>query len=88
MTILEMIDGLSNQDVTPKQISALARFVSGPISQDDLAQKLGIQRHEANARLKMLVLKDWITPVNPRVKYTKYRITIAGEMLISKILSK
>ena len=86
MTIIQIIDALANQDVTPKQISALARFVSGPISQDDLAKNLGIQRHEANARLKMLVSKEWITPVNPGIKFTKYRITIAGEMLISKIL--
>jgi Mn-dependent DtxR family transcriptional regulator len=88
MTVLEIIDGLASQDVTPKQISALARFTGGPISQDDLAKKLSIQRHEANARLKMLVFKDWITPVNPGKKYTKYRMTIAGEMLISKILAK
>jgi Mn-dependent DtxR family transcriptional regulator len=88
MTILEIIDGLACNDVTPKQISALARFAGGPISQDELAKKLGIQRHEANARLKMLVFKDWIVPVNPGIKYTKYRMTIAGEMLISKILSK
>ena len=88
MTTIELIDELARQDVTPKQISALARFAGGPISQDELAKKLGIQRHEANARLKMLAFKDWIVPVNPGVKYTKYRMTIAGEMIITKILKK
>jgi predicted transcriptional regulator len=86
MSPTSLIDRLSDVPYTAKQIAALLRFAKANLTSRGLAECMNLEFREAQNRVKMLVDKSMLEPVDKWKPNTKYRMTTAGETLLKKIL--